>query len=154
MADLTPGDFDFLSYMAVLPDRTCSVKSLHARFTEEVAEYEIDHLYSMKLIDTAAYAPYDGFSINHPTSYYVTMDGVSALADHLLAADHQRKQDAKKDEQARADALKNEEKEKKSLCHNLLISLITALATLVIEHSFELADLLGKIIDLLVSFFH
>lgn len=154
MPDLTPGDFDFLSYMAVLPDRTCSIKSLHDRFTEEVAEYEIDRLYSMKLIDTAAYAPFDGFSINHPISYYVTMDGVAALTNHLLAADRQHKQDANENEKARADALNSEKKEKKSLRHNLLISLLTALATLVIEHFFELADLLGKIINRLVSLFH
>lgn len=154
MPDLTPSDFDFLSYMAVLPSRTCSVKSLHAHFTEDVAEHEIDRLYSMKLIDTAAYAPYDGFTINHPISYYVTMDGVAVLTDHLLAADRQRKQDADQDEKTRADALQREKDKQQSFRNNLLIAVISSLVTLAVEHCMEVIDLLNKLIHWLLSFFH
>ena len=80
--------------------------------------------------------------------------GLAALDEYDSELDRQREQDAKEQEKARTDALKDEAKEKKSFRRELLIAVVSSLITLAVEHCMELLDFVSELVNRLLSLLH
>lgn len=154
MPDLTGLEYRILAFIFNYPRHSCPIASIKRVFGDEIADLELDRLWTLGLICVSKHAPFDGFLLNHALEYGLTASGLLALQARNNRAQDQRNQESQRKIHALADTLKANQDRHKTFKDNLLVSLFGVIATAFVEHGAHIIGLVGKLFDWLRSLLH